>query len=140
MTDILEFKRPPEPPTSKYGEDATWLKMCASWRAYRAQQQFNWASNDRVTMFNTDGDAEIDLEPLGHMQTIEQTLGEITPRTAILARELLRVALTILAHGQEHPEGYMSQGPVLEIVRNVVKSLEWLDADTVLGPKEKPAG
>jgi hypothetical protein len=68
------------------------------------------------------------------MKEIENLLAEIgKPRTMLLARELLGVCITILAH--EDPEGTLAEGPVLEIVRNVVEALEHCKAEMRIGPK-----
>ena len=71
------------------------------------------------------------------MHEIEFHLEQMEPRTVQLARELLGIAVTILAHQGEDSESTLAQGPVLEIVRNVVSSLEWLKAETKLGSSEK---
>jgi hypothetical protein len=67
------------------------------------------------------------------MHEIEYYLATIgQPRTVLCARELLGIAVTILAHENEDPESTLSQGPVLDIVRNVVKAMEEIDGALVL--------
>jgi hypothetical protein len=138
MSDVLEFKKPEppaQPPKSMFGNDEPYLKFCAEWRAARAQQQKNWAEHEAATMWGTLPDAhiELDLEPLNRMKELEDTLGQIEPRTMLLARELLGVAITILAH--EDRESYLAQGPLLDILRNVVQSLEYCKAEMRIGKK-----
>jgi hypothetical protein len=139
MSDVIDFKRPAgpaQPPKSIFGRDDFLLRQCAEWRAARAQQQKNWAEHEAATMWGTlpDDDIKLDLEPLGRMKEIENLLAEIgKPRTMLLARELLGVCITILAH--EDPEGTLAEGPVLEIVRNVVEALEHCKAEMRIGPK-----
>ena len=60
------------------------------------------------------------------MHSVESTLSIVEPRTAGLAVELLRICTTILSH--DDPKGTLADGPVLEIVRNVMRSLERLPA------------
>ena len=61
------------------------------------------------------------------MHQLEELLSMAKPRTMLLARELLGICVTILAYEGEDPEGMLAQGPVLEIVRNVISSLEHHD-------------
>ena len=69
---------------------------------------------------------ELDVSPLERMKALENLLAEIgKPRTMLLTRELLGVCVTILAHAYEDPESTFAQGPVLEILRNVLTSLDW---------------
>jgi hypothetical protein len=139
MSDILEFKIPDPPalpPKSKFGFDEGFLKFCADWRAARAQQQKNWAEHEAATMWGTLPDEHINLDtkPLTHMKELEDILGEIEPGTMLLARELLGIAITILAH--ENRESYLAQGPLLDILRNVVHSLEYCKAEMRIGKKD----
>ena len=143
MSDVIDFKRPTppagpaQPPKSIFGRDDFLLRQCAEWRAARAQQQKNWAEHDAATMWGTLPDAhiELDLDPLGQMKEIEGLLATDVgvPRTVLGARQMLGMALTILAH--EDPEGTLAEGPVLEIVRNVVRALEHCEAEMRIGPK-----
>jgi hypothetical protein len=68
-------------------------------------------------------------------------LTDIQPQTMLLARELLRMAVTILAYSGEdpNPESALGNGPVLEIVRNVLASLEDCKAEMRIGPKHPEA-
>jgi hypothetical protein len=139
MSDILDFKRPEspaQPPKSKFGNDEPYLKFCAEWRAARAQQEKNWAEHEAATMWGTLPDAHLDLDtkPLTHMKELEDILGEVEPRTMLLARELLGIAITILAH--ENRESYLAQGPLLDILRNVVQSLEYCKGEMRFGKKD----
>ena len=63
----------------------------------------------------------------------EETIPQKTDRRSALARELLGMCVTMLAYEDQHPDCLMAQGPVLEIVRNVVASLDFMDADTPIG-------
>ena len=144
MSDIVNFERPDPArgPSKKaqtlqdhFGSDDWILKMCAEWRAARAQQQKNWAEHELATGWGClpDEGALLDLEPLSRMQDLEYHIAQSEPRTILLARELLGICVTILAHQYENPEHTLSDGPVLEIVRNVVKSLEALSSRTPIG-------
>ena len=63
MSNVVSF--PPgssKTPTlkDKFGyADAAWLKMCAEWRAARAQQQKNWAEHQLATKWSTVPDKEV---------------------------------------------------------------------------------
>jgi hypothetical protein len=140
MSDVAEFKRsipPYEPPKSKLGEDEWILKICAEWRASRAQQQKVWAERQGATMWGVlpDDGRAVDTKALERMKDLEELLARVKPQTMLLARELLRIAMTILAYQGEadHPETYFGNGPVLEIVRNVVASLEHCEPEMRIG-------
>ncbi len=145
MSDVVPFERseppaqPPKIPTLKdnFGNDAYLLKWCAEWRAARAQMQKNWAEYELATGWGTlpDAQVELDREPLERMHELEYHLSTAKPRTMLLARELLGMCVTILAFENEDPKGTLAKGPVLEIVRNVISSLEFLKADMRIGPK-----
>jgi hypothetical protein len=117
---VLPSRPPPyEPPKSIYGNDECWLKMCADWRSARAEQQKNWAEHEKATMWGSlpDKDIKLDCEPLCRMHDLERILADVRPRTALLAQELLGIAITILAYAGEDPKGRLAQGPVLDIGR-----------------------
>ncbi len=146
MSDVVDFKRPlppagtTKPPKSIFGDDEWLLRMCAEWRAARAHQQKNWAEHELATMYGTLPDAHIklDMEPLDRMHELEYHLSQAKPRTVLLARELLGIAVTILAHAGEDPEATLAQGPVLDIVRNVVEGLNYCKGEMRIGPKRLP--
>ncbi len=99
--------------------------------------QKNWAEYELATGWGTlpDAQVELDREPLERMHELEYHLSTAKPRTMLLARELLGMCVTILAFENEDPKGTLAKGPVLEIVRNVISSLEFLKADMRIGPK-----
>jgi hypothetical protein len=68
------------------------------------------------------------------MKELEYHLGEMKPRTMLLARELVRVAITILAHRRKdpNPESYLGNGPVLDILHNVARRARKADAPAFL--------
>jgi hypothetical protein len=143
MSEVVQFERPTppagpaQPPKSIFADDDFLLRQCAEWRAARAQQQKNWAEHEAATMWGTLPDAHIklDLEPLDRMKEIEGLLATDVgvPRTMLGARQMLGMAVTILAY--EDPKGTLAEGPVLEIVRNVVGALEHCKAEMRIGPK-----
>ena len=127
-----EGRREKRPPTltSEFGDDGTYLEWCATWRILRAKQQINWAKHQLATGWDTLPDEGIELScaPLQKMKEIEQHLAKITPKTSILAQEMLGICITILSHPA--PEEFLGQGPVLEIIKNVKAALSWLPAET----------
>jgi hypothetical protein len=143
MSDVIEFKRPPprgpdEPRRSKF-EDEWVLTWCGEWRAARAQQQKNWAEHNIATMWGTlpDADIKLDTNPLARMHELEGRLANMVPDTLQCAREMLGIAVTILAHAEEDPEATLAQGPVLYLVRNVVEALNELDGTMLLRYRKK---
>jgi hypothetical protein len=144
MSDVIDLRNhrpvPPTPPESldtKFGDDGWLLKWCAEWRMARAQQQKNWAEHELGNGWgHLEDSVKLDLSPLHRMHQLEFHLSQCKPRTILLARELLGICVTILAHQNEDPDHTLSQGPVLEIVRNVIASLEFQKADMRVGPKK----
>lgn len=144
MSGVIEMPRrtaPPKKPVetldARFGNDAWILKMCADWRAARAQMLKNLAEYELANGWGTLPDAHINLDkkPLQQMEELEGLIVMCKPRTALLAREMLGICITILAY--ENPEETLGRGPVLEIIRNVVSSLDFLKADMRIGPKRE---
>ncbi len=139
MSDVIELRpRPaPKPVTlqSVFGDDAYLLKWCADWRAARHQQEKNWAEHELATGWGHLESAghELDRAPLELMEMIQGHIAECEPRTMLLAREMLGMCLTILVQQIEHPDHVMAQGPVVEMLRTVISSLEALDGRTLVG-------
>jgi hypothetical protein len=124
-------------PNSGFGEnDLLGLKLCADWRIARYQQQINWTKYDLASTWGMSStDASPDTDPLKRMKKIEGYLAEEAPNVMLHARELLNVCITILSHAYEDPDGRLADGPVLEILRNVVLSLDYCDGDMIIGKK-----
>jgi len=140
VTPSVERTRTPPPPDTlenHFGHDAWKLRICAEWRALRAQQEKNWAEYEVASGWGHLEDRRaqrgLDLKPLELMVALERHLAGFEPCTVLLARELLGVCTTILARQKEEPEHVMGQGPVLEIIRNVFEALQFLDGETRLG-------
>jgi hypothetical protein len=136
MTNVSQLK--PETLSTKFGRDETLLKKCAEWHVARAQQQINWAKHHHATGYGTlsSKEAELDLEPLENMQEAQEYLAIMKPRTVQGARELLEICRTILSHpADEHGERHVfSEGPVVEIIGNVLGSLGWMSPTDRLVP------
>ena len=122
-----------KPTNSKqnFGDDEFLIKACADWHVARAKQQLIWAENGAATMFGSRGCQGVDTEPLERMRKLHDVLAQAQPRTLFLAQQLLSVVATILAH--EDREAFMAQGPLLAIVRNVEKALDYCDPQTKIG-------
>jgi hypothetical protein len=146
MSDIIQFDRPapptapPKPETLRtHFADAYLLEMTAVWRASRAQMQKNWACHEIATGYGwLDDRIKLDREPLETMLTMESRLAECEPRTMLAAREMLRMCVTILAMQVEDPQHTMAQGPILEIIRNVLTSLDAVKSDLPVGNAALP--
>jgi hypothetical protein len=140
MSDIVQFNQKsqpqPEKPKSPY-QDEWLLKWCAEWRVARAQQLRNWAEHEAATMWGTlpDKGIHLDTKPLHQMKELESLISEMKPETLHCAREMLGVVITILAY--EDPKGTLAEGPLLDIVRNVVNALEEIDGTIVLKYRPK---
>ena len=106
------------------------LGLCAEWRICRATMEINWA-RDGVNRYHgalapVSIVPDIDFTPLHRMKEIERTLGDSKPRTLFCAREIMGIAVAILA--ERGARGHTAAlGPVLEIVRNVHAALGTLD-------------
>jgi len=140
IDNVTPFVGPPTPPPTEtletiFGHDAYKLRFCAEWRAHRAQQEKNWALEELASGFGHLESGDLDLSPLEQMGSLEHPIAGFEPCTALLACELLRICTTILAKQKEDPEHIMASGPVLEIIRNVVKALEHLPGNTRIGPQ-----
>jgi hypothetical protein len=107
----------------------------------RAQQQKNWAEHEAATMWGTppDRDIKLDSQPFDRMKELEDRLAQVKPRTILLARQLLGIVKTILAYKGEdsNPGNYFADGPVLDIVHNVLELLEYCKADLRVGPQRR---
>jgi hypothetical protein len=142
MSEIVDFKHPgpPKEPTLNdvFGDDAHFLRWIAEWRAVRAQMHKNWAEYDLATGWGTLPSAgiELDHKPLERMQELEYHLAtKWKPRTMLLARQLLGMCVTILAY--EDRESVLADGPVLDIIHNVISSLEFCKGEMRIGPKDE---
>jgi hypothetical protein len=78
-------------------------------------------------------ESSLDHKPLERMQELEYHLAKWKPRTMLLARQLLGMCVTILAY--EDRESVLADGPVLDIIRNVISSLEFCKGEMRIGPK-----
>ena len=121
-----------------YGDDACYIEACARWRVLRAQQQINWAMDELQTGWGSfpDDDIGLDTNPLFKMRDIENMLADVTPRSALLAQELLGICVTILSCQGDASAPVLGEGPVLEILRNVNTAITLLPHDTKLTAAE----
>lgn len=118
------------PTTCALRADRGLLQLIGDWRIHRAQQLLNWAQFDLRESLD-DQDNKADTDPLEMMKTLEDVLSRGRPKSMRGAIKILEVAHTILSY--EHPEDYMADGPVVEILRNVIRALEYCDAGEPIG-------
>ena len=71
------------------------------------------------------------------MKNIELEIAEMQPRTVMLAREMLGVVATILAHAKEDPKAVLAEGADTEIVLNVKNALEFCPGAMEIGRIKK---
>ena len=150
MSEVIPFQRtvkPTRPPKKKRTStqarahmEEFLLRCCADWHVQRFEQKKYWANTDLETLFGTNDErVEANLDALGEMAKREEILAMARPYTTLGAKELLKVCLAILEEREaelctaELP--YMAQGPVREILRNVISSIDYAPHETRIGPK-----
>lgn len=124
-------------PRHDFGTDEFLIKACADWHVVRAQQQLIWAENDAATTFGLRAGVAANTEPLDRMRQLEDVLAQAQPRTILLAQQLLGIVATILAH--EDKDSVMARGPLLAVVRNVEKALDYCNPTTKVGDAALPS-
>jgi hypothetical protein len=137
MSEIIDIKtgQPTVPPTTpaERGIEAMILGFCADWKVARAKQEIEWAEDMRATEWGyKPSDHKLSMNPLDQMLECEGRLAMSEPPDARTACALLHIAVEILACQHVDRESYFANGPVLEIVRNVLRCLERLPGDTRL--------
>lgn len=117
--------------------DTLVLQIAANWRFARAQAMVCWADHDVKGLFGLREHRAADVgECINTMTRSLSLLATFEPKSARGAREVLRIAVEILAYREIDPEATLAEGPVLQILRNVLKASEWLDGNTPLGPEQ----
>jgi len=81
-----------------------------------------------------DSDETPDLAPLERVKEIEDYLTKWRARTAMGAEQLLEICIAILNHDGD-PEEHLSQGPVIEILKNPRATLNHASPDRKLATK-----
>jgi hypothetical protein len=118
------------------------LERCARWHIARSRTILELAEDDLTSMFgylrhdrlNTRSNAA-----LKEMHTLEEEIASMQPKTIVGAEKMLEIALAILAHAEKDPDSALSEGPVLQIVRNVCQALEYGDGLRGIGEKAAAA-
>lgn len=111
------------------------LEQAAEWKVARAKALLEWATADAASGFMTKNVAayEVDQSHIAAMDECADWLAKLEPVTVLGAREMLNVVLTILAYREIFPDqDRLSDGPILQILRNVRQGLDWLDGEIVL--------
>jgi hypothetical protein len=120
-TDINESARVP----NNHGDfslENCRLRQCRAWHVHRAQQRLHWAQSDLdESQGNDTGD--LDLSSLGLMKDIEEDLRGWEPKTPGGADQLLEIAIEIYSHAQKEPDEHFGQGPLLEYLMNLRRSI-----------------
>jgi hypothetical protein len=98
------------------------LRQCAAWHVHRAQQRLHWAQRDLDELQGNDT-GDLDVSSLEHMKDIEENLRDWEPKTPGGADQLLEIAIEIYSHAQKEPDEHFGQGPVLEYLRNLSRSI-----------------
>jgi hypothetical protein len=107
------------------------LDMAAEWQLARAKAHLTWATGDVATGFGRkDSDFECNTAAIAEMEGCAAWLAKLEPTTVLGVRETLNVVPTILAHREIFPDqDVLSDGPILQILRNARGALEGLDGD-----------
>ena len=117
--------------------DAQYINLSVEWHLI-CKHQRNLTEEERVALFGyLPSGADLDLTPLQRIKQIEERLATAEPDTVLLARELLSIAISIMTdRHRSDPNIATNQGPALEMVRNVARSLYWCNGKTRLRPSE----
>jgi hypothetical protein len=123
------------PPTSRANHaDALLLEIVARWRLAREQARVDWATLDLETINGTQPETPASDEARdafgAHMNCMEQYEAHLRtwkPRTTRGAYKLLEAALDMIASAEQSPDHVLGRGPVKEILRNVMETLETSD-------------
>jgi len=143
MTNVIDFTQPPQPPGEKSDEfNDEILRMVRDWRVSRAMQQVACAERDFASAYDH---LEIDDLPpslgwkwLERMRQCEGILADLPPKNMLSVRAMLEVVIQIMGHGAIDEESPLAEGPVLEILKNILGALEWVPAETrTCGPKDE---
>jgi hypothetical protein len=98
------------------------LQKCRAWHVHRAQQRLHWAQRDLDELQGNDM-GELDLSSLELMKDIEDDLRGWEPKTLGGADQLLEIAIEIYSHAQKEPDEHFGQGPLLEYLMNLRRSI-----------------
>jgi len=130
-----------DPTPSTHEISVTWfLQVANNWHVSRAQQEIEWAQGHLADRWGTicppKGTPSLTMTGLDQMQAAEQHLAQEVPKNMLCVRLMLEIAVKILAHREIAPEDHFANGPVLEMVRNALDALGWVDAETLTcGPQ-----
>ena len=106
--------------------EAYLLELCAAWHLRRAEQKLHWASRD-LNELQGNNPADLDTSSLEAMKEIEGRLRDWVPKTPHGAARLLEIALEIQTHAVTiDPDDHFGQGPVLDYLANLRRSLDSL--------------
>jgi len=98
------------------------LQKCAAWHVDRAQPRLHWAQRDLDELQGNDT-GDLDLNSLELMKEIEEDLRSWEPKTPGGADQLLGIVIEIFSHAQKEPGEHFGQGPVLDYLRNLRRSI-----------------
>ena len=121
-------------------DDRRLLDLCAQWRMAWAQHELNWAEPNLANKCGSlpNNATQLRPGPLTQMCELQDTFARLgEPHTILGARELLGIAVKLLAYRIEHSESTVDQGPIVQLIRNVSEALKWLDGDARLCPPSR---
>lgn len=109
--------------------DTLVLSTVARWQRSRAEARLEWAKQNEQSVFRTQsGDYSSPNDALDQVEACEAHLRNLEPMTTLGAMALLEVAADIISTRALDPEAQFAEGPVLEILVNVARSLRCKDA------------
>jgi len=122
--------------------DELFFQMVCEWKKARSQYQALTAEIDKITMGGLrEHDASDQLEKqasqvLEQMESIQAHIESWTPESVLTVRASLTMTMDILAAFQAEPEGVLSGGDVLGLIRNAISALEYADSAMALKAEE----
>lgn len=131
----------PDRPAVPGTQDEFLLELIAKCRAQRFAAMLAWAKDDEATACgrrtvpssHQRGVGDVTSELLDSVDTLYQIITVDRPQTLRTVREMLALALDIMAmRAITPPDHRITQGPVLELVRLASESLAWLPGEILL--------
>jgi hypothetical protein len=140
MSEIVDFTtrkttttEPPRGPFPPPGmTDEAILNEIMKWKAARARMLLDTVRAER----GQDANPEHWVDCMCEAQNL---FSRWKPETIGTAFQLLEVAVEIMGYRHIDKRHPFAKGPVLRIVRNVTRQLEWMDGDIRLEPHPAPS-
>lgn len=109
--------------------DDTILGLVGVWKLARSELRLTWADYDYRFRFYTIEDAESCTfgDQFAQIGSAEGHLAQCQPRTTLGCQHILEAVVDILQERQRDPDHTLANGPVIELILNVIRALEYRD-------------